>query len=61
MAKDGRWVKINLRRSKIRLWCNRNDAIYRARLPITNLRNPQWYRIPGSLKMINARTKVKII
>ena len=33
---------------------NRNDSIYRARLPITNLRNPQWYKIPGSLKWINA-------
>ena len=36
---------------------NRNDSIYRARLPITNLRNPQWYKIPGGLKWINAGNK----
>jgi len=39
---------------------NRNDSIYRARLPITNLRNPQWYKIPGGLKWINASNPYEI-
>ena len=36
---------------------NSGDYIYRARLPITNLRNPQWNNIPGRLKWINASNK----
>jgi hypothetical protein len=36
---------------------NRNNYIYRARLPITNPNNPQWRRIPGRLKWINAGNK----
>ena len=36
---------------------NSGDYIYRARLPITNPSNPQWTRIPGRLKQINAGNK----
>lgn len=33
------------------------DNIYRTRLPISNLQNPQWTKISGELKQINATNK----